>query len=251
MPRHRWRPTLNALVVPAALFVLAAADLPDQVPVPVPDPRSQAPAPAPATGAETPPPTDQNPPPEKPDEAALAACEAGLKALGAMFERRDAIDGPGTCGLPATYDLSEIIGGVAIGPETQMRCETALATARWTANVVAPAAKVFGDDVRLTGIRHASTYVCRNRNGQPDTKISEHAVGDAIDVATFEFSGHDDLSIRPDQPKGSLDEVFQKAIQAGACLHFTTVLGPGSDGFHDTHVHLDLARRRGGYRLCQ
>jgi hypothetical protein len=29
------------------------------------------------------------------------------------------------------------------------------------------------------------------------------------------------------------------------------VLGPGSDAFHDDHLHLDLAERRGGYRLCQ
>jgi Extensin-like protein C-terminus len=29
------------------------------------------------------------------------------------------------------------------------------------------------------------------------------------------------------------------------------VLGPGSDGYHEEHVHLDLAERRNGYKLCQ
>jgi len=29
------------------------------------------------------------------------------------------------------------------------------------------------------------------------------------------------------------------------------VLGPASDGFHENHVHVDLAERRSGYRLCQ
>jgi hypothetical protein len=29
------------------------------------------------------------------------------------------------------------------------------------------------------------------------------------------------------------------------------VLGPGSDGYHEDHVHVDLAERRGGYRMCQ
>jgi hypothetical protein len=29
------------------------------------------------------------------------------------------------------------------------------------------------------------------------------------------------------------------------------VLGPGSDGFHEEHIHLDLAERRGGYKMCQ
>jgi hypothetical protein len=29
------------------------------------------------------------------------------------------------------------------------------------------------------------------------------------------------------------------------------VLGPGSDGYHEDHVHVDLAERRGGYRVCE
>jgi hypothetical protein len=35
------------------------------------------------------------------------------------------------------------------------------------------------------------------------------------------------------------------------CRRFTTVLGPGSDGYHEEHIHLDLAERRSGYRICQ
>jgi hypothetical protein len=30
-----------------------------------------------------------------------------------------------------------------------------------------------------------------------------------------------------------------------------TVLGPGSDGYHEHHIHVDLAERRGNYRMCQ
>ncbi|HME28328.1 MAG TPA: extensin family protein, partial [Pseudolabrys sp.] len=32
---------------------------------------------------------------------------------------------------------------------------------------------------------------------------------------------------------------------------FTTVLGPGSDSQHDSHIHLDLIERRQGFRMCQ
>ena len=46
-----------------------------------------------------------------------------------------------------------------------------------------------------------------------------------------------------------------KALRAGlrksACAHFTTVLGPGSDGYHKEHIHLDFAQRHNGYRICQ
>ena len=29
------------------------------------------------------------------------------------------------------------------------------------------------------------------------------------------------------------------------------MLGPGSDGYHEDHIHLDLIERRGNYRICQ
>lgn len=257
--RLRREPRLRMfLVIPAACLALAAADLPDTAPVPEPAPREQAetrpPDPAPRsesgeTERKSPPPA--NPPPPEADEAALADCERRLRALGAVFERRPAIDGPGRCGLPATYALTRITRGVTISPETALSCETALATARWIRRVVVPAARVFGDGVRLSGIRHASTYVCRPRNGRAGAKMSEHALGGAIDLRSFEFEGQDSLSIMPEQRRGSAREVFQKAVRAGACLHFTTVLGPGADAFHDDHLHLDLAKRRGTYRLCQ
>jgi hypothetical protein len=40
-------------------------------------------------------------------------------------------------------------------------------------------------------------------------------------------------------------------MRQSACTRFTTVLGPGSDRDHETHLHVDLAERRGGYRICQ
>ena len=36
-----------------------------------------------------------------------------------------------------------------------------------------------------------------------------------------------------------------------ACARFSTVLGPGSDWYHEDHIHLDLMERRGNYRICQ
>ena len=35
------------------------------------------------------------------------------------------------------------------------------------------------------------------------------------------------------------------------CARFSTVLGPGSDGYHEDHIHLDLMERRNNYRICQ
>lgn len=268
------------LLLPAVPLTMAVVELPDEAPRPIGDPRpveTRMPAEPdagkePAAAAEpdttkdddateageaTPPaagkpdPIADVPPPEPLSDAEIAACEAELTRLGAVFERLDPIEGEGGCGVPQPYDLAEPAPGVELDPGTQMTCPAALATARWVRDVAQPAARALGEEVALSGITHASTYVCRSRNGQAGAKISEHATGGAIDVSRFEFDGYEPLPIVPRKGKGDIEEAFQRAVQAGACLHFTTVLGPGSDAHHDDHLHLDLAERRSGYRLCQ
>src|SRR6202040_408634 len=50
----------------------------------------------------------------------------------------------------------------------------------------------------------------------------------------------------PQVPKG-----FREGFRKSACAQFTTVLGPGADGAHEDHIHVDLLERRGGYRICE
>jgi hypothetical protein len=44
---------------------------------------------------------------------------------------------------------------------------------------------------------------------------------------------------------------FREHMRQSACARFKTVLGPGSDGYHEDHIHLDLAERHNDYRMCQ
>ena len=48
-----------------------------------------------------------------------------------------------------------------------------------------------------------------------------------------------------------LSRDFRDNLRKATCARFMTVLGPGSDGFHEDHIHIDLAERRSGYRICQ
>jgi hypothetical protein len=52
----------------------------------------------------------------------------------------------------------------------------------------------------------------------------------------------------PDKPKLT---AIQRAFNAIACLYFTTVLSPGSDPTHQDHMHLDVIKRKNGYRYCR
>ena len=44
---------------------------------------------------------------------------------------------------------------------------------------------------------------------------------------------------------------LRDGLRESVCARFTTVLGPGSDGYHEEHIHLDMAERNNGYRICQ
>jgi hypothetical protein len=219
--------------------------LDEEIPKPEPSPLDEeVPGPEPS-------PFGEEVPPEPVDEEELAECEAELRKLGGTFERLPTIDGEGTCGMAAPYRLDRVGRDVRLEPASRMTCETALAFARWVNRVVVPATDALGDDTRLTRIRHGSTYICRTRNNQEGAKISFHALGLAIDVVLFEFDGHAPIAISPRAGDGNLEESFQRAVRGGACLYFTTVLGPGTDASHGDNLHLDVAERRGGYRLCQ
>jgi len=73
-------------------------------------------------------------------------------------------------------------------------------------------------------------------------QLSEHAFGNAIDVAGFKLADGREISVVRDWKRtDSPEAAFLREIHAGACQQFTTVLGPGADVFHYNHLHLDLA----------
>ncbi len=197
--------------------------------------------------AETPPP----PPLEKEDPAELKACLADLTALGTKFETIPAITGeePG-CGIEQPIAVKEILPGVDTGG-AQMRCETAHALATWMKDNVQPAMAVAMPGRKVTGIVPGSTYACRLRNSASTGKVSEHARGNAIDVAAFKLDNDEKFEMKPREEDSTLEGAFQRTATASACLYFSTVLSPGSDATHQDHLHLDVLDRKNGYRYCR
>lgn len=193
-----------------------------------------------------------DPPPPVEDPKALAACLADLKAIGARFETDKAIDDADGCGIASPITLTKLLPDVTLEPEATFRCETALQLARMTRDMLKPAAEAaFPDKPKLTAIRHASGYVCRNRNSQETGKVSEHAYGNAIDIAALRFGDEEEPVMIAKQDDGTAEAAFQRAFNAIACLYFTTVLSPGSDATHQDHMHLDVIKRKSGYRYCR
>lgn len=234
-------------------------------PKPLADPRDKAdPAPADAEKPEAdvkespakpeaatpPPPPDPAPVAETPED--LALCLKDLKAIGADFSQEKTIDGEFGCGIAHPVIVRRILPEVALEPEATLRCETALSLARMTRDLLIPAAaRAFPDKPKLSGVSQASGYVCRNRNSANDGKISEHAYGNALDIAGLSFGNEKMPVMIARQDDGTAEAAFQRAFNALACLYFTTVLSPGSDATHQDHMHLDVIERKSGFRYCR
>ena len=238
-----------------AMMLLSGMSLPEHGPMPEARPGPQREQQEMRSGdAVVPPkePVDEPQPPvirETPQR--LGACLAELAELGAVYLKTPAIEGDIGCGIDQPLEVTSIVAGIALEPAGTMRCETALQLARWTKDQIVPILELARPGEELSGITHASGYACRKRNGDAAGKISEHARGNAIDIAALRFRSGTVLEFTPRAQDPTLDGAAQRAIAASACLYFTTVLAPGSDAAHQDHLHLDIIDRRAGYRHCR
>ncbi|MFC3324839.1 extensin-like domain-containing protein [Mesorhizobium cantuariense] len=175
------------------------------------------------------------------------ACRERLKTLGVEFEEHKAESNPKIgCSIPYPIVLKTLGKSIAIAPGTELNCPMAEVAARFAASVIQPAAKAdFGADLKSIG--QASAFVCRPRNGT--RKLSEHAFGNALDIASFTLSDGKKIEVGPAPPEK--EGKFLNAVRKAACGPFKTVLGPGADPDHSLHFHLDLEPRRHGGTFCQ
>jgi hypothetical protein len=138
---------------------------------------------------------------------------------------------------------------VTITPNATLACPMVSALDQWIATAVQPSAmRWFGQPV--IEIRQISAYSCRGMNGNPRARISEHAFGNALDIAAFTLADGRRITVKDGWRGGPEQQGFLRDVQAAACDRFTTVLAPGSNVFHYDHMHVDLMRRASGYRVC-
>lgn len=146
------------------------------------------------------------------------------------------------CGVARPVRVASV-DGVALDGPSVMDCSAAKALKKWLGRGVKPAIGQLGGGVKsLTVI---DSYSCRTRNNQPGAKISEHGRGRAVDIAAINLNNGLSLNVDKDWDTRAKGKLLHR-IHDSACGPFGTVLGPGSDRFHDDHIHVDTARHRGG-----
>ena len=260
----------------AALISLALTQPPQAQEAPLPHPPDEAakpaatrPAPRPASTPEgpevatdpVPPGTDAaaSPQPEtmrdtlRESDFDHAACRLELTLLGADFSDAPPLTDPAhrDCGIARPILLRQPLPGIEIAGGALMRCDTARHLAHWLRDFVRPAAAMLPGQPRLVALEPGTTYQCRPTVGGDGAGLSEHAFGNAFDVTALRFEDGSRIQIAPRRDSGDMTEAFQRALRGSACLHFTTVLGPGTNTAHADHLHLDIKHRRSGWRLCQ
>ena len=235
---------LPALVIPAALCALALGDLASaQAAVPLPRPR-----PAQAPGAE--PPAAQAPAASEAEEPPPpSACRLRLTAELAVAPSLPPLVERGECGVDDVVRLEAVVlrdkSRVALTPPAIVRCTFAEAIVQWVREDVAPAVRPLGAPLR--GLDNYAAYDCRGRNRIVGAKLSEHGKANAIDIRSVKLANG--TLVGPTDPNVGKD--LRLGLRKSTCARFTTVLGPGSDGYHEDHLHVDLAERTGGHRMCQ
>jgi hypothetical protein len=190
--------------------------------------------------------------PETPAAVAAPAtpspCQLRLDKV-ATFAALPVLIGPGECGAKDAVLLQTVIlpdqTKVTIAPPATLRCPMAEQVAEWVRDDVAPAALKLGAPLR--GLDNFDSYDCRGRNRVSGATLSEHGRADALDVRLFKLTDGQDIVLT--DVKVAKD--WREQIRKSACARFSTVLGPGSDGNHEEHIHLDLAERHNGYKICE
>lgn len=225
--------------------------------IPLPRPR---PAEAPTPDGDSPSATDQSSEPDKPTEQAApaappapatpqpTACRLALSEDIAIAPSIPDIKGPGACGGTDLVRLEAIVlpdkHRIAVTPPATLRCSMAWAIADWIRTDIAPLTQRLGSEI--TTLDNYDSYECRGFNRIPGAHLSEHGRANALDVRAFKLADGRSIALTD----RTVPRETREAVLHSVCSRFVTVLGPGSDGYHEEHIHLDLMEHKNRFKLC-
>ncbi|MFB6416216.1 MULTISPECIES: extensin family protein [Bradyrhizobium] len=190
-------------------------------------------------------PAEAVPPPEKP----VSACRLALTEEIAIAPSIPDIRGPGVCGGEDLVRLEAVVlpdkRKVTVKPAAILRCTMASAIADWLRKDIAPLATSLGSTIGE--LDNFDSFECRGRNRVAGAMLSEHGKANALDIRAIKLANGQSIGLTD----RTMPREVRERVLHSVCARFSTVLGPGSDWYHEDHIHLDLAQRRNDYRICQ
>lgn len=190
-------------------------------------------------------PLDLNDPPGWATQRKLAAlrenpaeCRAVLERSGVAFTALPAA-GEGEC----RREDRTVLGDMPFAPEAPAAtCAVGAGLVLWLRQGVQPAAReLLGSPVAR--IEHFGAYSCRRMYGRDNGQWSEHATGNALDVAAFMLEDGRRVSVVRDWTGQGDKAAFLRRARDEACEVFGTVLSPDYNAAHADHLHFDQTAR--------
>lgn len=139
-----------------------------------------------------------------------------------------------------------VLPGLPLSPDRPVAsCPVLAAFEMWLEQTVRPAAiEIFEEDI--ASVEHLGTYSCRRIGNSAEGTWSEHAQGNAIDIAAFNLADGRRISVLDDWNGDDREREFLNEVRDGACSVYSTVLSPEYNAAHRDHFHFDQSERFGG-----
>ena len=145
------------------------------------------------------------------------------------------------CGIPDNAVRLRVVHGITLTSPATINCNTAQSLSQWVLDAEDIVGNTGGG---MANLRVVASYACRTRNSRSGARLSEHATGNAVDIAGIGLQNGSELSVLSDWRSGNSG--VMRGLHEAACGTFGTVLGPESDRFHQDHFHFDVASYRSG-----
>ncbi|ANU07876.1 extensin family protein [Paraurantiacibacter namhicola] len=198
-------------------------------------------------------PLDLSDPPGWATARKLAALRDDADACRAVLERSDvgfeALPAAGDAG-PCRREDRTVLLDYPLSPDTPAAtCAVDAGLEIWLRQSLQPAAReLFQADIER--VEHLGVFGCRRLYGNDSGPWSEHATGNAIDIAGFTLSDGTRINVLRDWSNKGAKGAFLRRVRDGACGVFSTTLSPDYNAAHADHFHLDQGGRAFG-NVCR
>jgi hypothetical protein len=165
-------------------------------------------------------------------------CYADLSREDVRYSPLPDRDYGGGCQVVGAVQLIDI--GVPVTGLKAMRCGLARTFVAWTRNAVVPASyQILGSEV--VKVETFGTYACRNTIGTATSRLSGHALANAVDVSGFVLADGRRITVLNDwNGPDAYARNFLRAVHDAGCRRFHIVLGPDANALHRNHLHFDM-----------
>ena len=169
-------------------------------------------------------------------------CFTALDEAGVLYTPLEDQDMAGSCGLYDALTLDQTL--TPYSATLRMTCAQAAALYTWELHVARPAAvEILGSPIER--VETYGSFSCRNIAGTG--RMSQHGLGNAIDIAGFRLEDGRHINVKTHWGGGGAEQKFLRRLHEGACDLFSVTLGPEYNAAHADHFHLDM----GGGKVCR